>query len=257
MQKPYIGITDFTNFADVKKMIDVFERNKPAGSHRVLHAGVMMNFETFRDIDNEWSKVFPKKEMIADIFGLTSKPVYYCLHYLDYTRSTTFVDLIMALEYAGPFVNAIQLDMLWPDPNLIESSVHASRKPLEVILQVGSNAMEVAGNDPQEVVKRLADYDGMIHRVLLDKSMGRGLGLDAENLLPYVRAIKERYPNLGLVVAGGLGPESLHLLEPFLVEFPDVSIDAQSKLRPSGSALQPIDWAMASAYLVRGLEMLK
>lgn len=254
---PYIGITDFTSFEQVTKMLEVFRKHKPAESQRVLHVGVMMSFKTLHGIDTKWSKAFPPKDTVADIFRSNDDDVYYCLHYADYDYDTGFTDLARGLEYAGPFVHAVQLDMPWPDPGIIASGVHASRKQIEVILQVGKRSIEEANNDPAEVVRRLEDYEGIIHRVLLDKSMGRGLGMDAVSLIPFARAIRNRFPNLGLVAAGGLGPDSMNLVEPLVKEFPDLSIDAQGKLRPSGSALDPIDWNMAGSYLVKALELLK
>jgi hypothetical protein len=256
---PYIGITDFTNFEQVTKMLEVFRRHKQSGSQRVLHVGVMMSYRTLNGIETKWSKAFPPKEKISSIFGLTddASDLYYCLHYADYSNDTRFTDLARGIEFAGPWVNAIQLDMPWPDPGMVVSGVRASREQVEVILQVGKKAIEEANNDPAEVVMRLEDYEGIIHRVLLDKSMGRGIGMDAQGLISFAHAIKNRFPNLGLVVAGGLGPDSLNLVEPLVREFPGLSIDAQGKLRPSGDALDPIDWDMAGSYLAKALKLLK
>jgi hypothetical protein len=161
------------------------------------------------------------------------------------------------LEHAGPFVDGLQLDMPWPDPVMISTGIHTSRKSPEVILQVGKRSIGEAGNDPGEVVRRLIPYEGIVHRILLDKSMGKGVGMDAEGLIPFARAIKERFPSLGLVAAGGLGPETMHLVEPLVKEFPDLSIDAQGRLRPSGDALDPIDWNMAGEYLRRALDLFR
>lgn len=252
---PYIGITDFTSFDQVVQMREVFRGHKPTSSRRVLHVGVMMSYKTLNDVETKWSRAFPRKEAIADIFRPNGDDVYYCLHYADYDQDTKFTDLARGLEYAGPFVNAIQLDMSWPDPGVVASGVHASCKQIEVILQVGKNAIEEANNDPIEVVRRLEDYDGVIHRVLLDKSMGKGLGMDANGFILFARAIKNRYPGLGLVAAGGLGPDSLNLVEPLVKEFPELSIDAQGRLRPSGNALDPIDWSMAGNYLVKAHQL--
>lgn len=255
---PYIGITDFTSFEQVIKMCDLFQLCKPSESQRMLHIGVMMSFKTLNGMETKWSKVFPSKEIIADIFrSKDDSNVYYCLHYADYNHDTKFTDLARGLEYAGPFVDALQLDMPWPDPAMIAGGVHTSRRQIEVILQIGQNAIEEANNDPVEVVRRLEDYEGVIHRVLLDKSMGRGLDMDAVSLMPFARAINDRFPNLGLGAAGGLGPHSLNLVESLVQEFPELSIDAQSRLRPSGSTYDPIDWQMAGAYLVKALELLK
>lgn len=254
---PYIGITDFTSFDQVVKMLEVFRRHKSPGSQRVLHIGVMMSFKTLNNIDNKWSKVYPPKETIADIFLPSDDDVYYCLHYADYSDKTKSTDLARGIEYAGPFVHAIQLDMPWPDPVMVSNGVHTSHKQIEVILQIGKASIDECNGNPEEVVRRLEDYDGVIHRVLLDKSMGRGIGMNATELIPFARAIKDRFPDLGLVAAGGLGPDNMDLVEPLIKEFPDISIDAQGKLRPSGDALDPIDWNMAGVYLSKALELLK
>lgn len=258
---PYIGITDFMNLTEVRRMLKVFRANLATGSKRKLHIGVMMSYKTLQNLPTKWSVAFPSKETIRDIFHPINrdgdKYTYNCLHYADYDHLTQFRDLALALEWAGPFVEAVQLDMPWPDPVMIDTAIHTSRKNPEVILQVGQRSIDEAGNNPDEIVNRLKDYKNIIHRVLLDKSMGRGLGMDADGLLPYARVIKNAFPQLGLVVAGGLGPTSMNLVEPLLEEFPDISIDAQGKLRPSGSALEPIDWDMAEQYLVEALKILK
>ena len=251
---PYIGITDFTDFEQVREMSRVFSAHRPQGSSRVLHIGVMMSYKTLHGIQSKWQNAFPQKEQIAEIFS--SDEVYNCLHYADYdNRPELWKSLATAIFYGGIGIQAIQLDMVWPDPGEIANGVHISRKQIEVILQIGKNALEEVGNDPQRVVERLSDYEGVINRVLLDKSMGRGLGMDADGLIPYARAIRESFPMLGIGAAGGLGPETIQLVEPLTAVFPDLSIDAQGRLRPSGNALDPIDWSMAGNYLVKAQQL--
>ena len=87
--------------------------------------------------------------------------------------------------------------------------------------------------------------------------MGKGLGMDAMGLRFFAWAVRERFPLLGIAAAGGLGPDTLNLVEPLVREFLNISIDAQGKLRPSGSALDPIDWKMAAKYIVRAVWMFK
>ena len=79
--------------------------------------------------------------------------------------------------------------------------------------------------------------------------------MDSKCLILFTRAIKQRFPELGITVAGGLGPQTVCLAKPIIDEFPDLSIDAQGKLRPSGSALDPIDWNMAETYLTEALKL--
>jgi len=256
--RPYVGITDFTNFEQVECMQEIFKQYLPVHSNRQLHVGVMMSYKTLNDVETKWAKAFPPKEMIASIFA--SNETYNCLHYADYDRFENFSsDVLKGIEYGGEEIHAVQLDMVWPWPRDILKIIRNAGKSLEVILQVGKNAIEQADNNPAEVVRRLEFYAdiGVLHRVLLDKSMGRGLGMDAAGLIPFVEAIKKRFPELGLVAAGGLGPDSIHLVEPLAKEFPEISIDAQGKLRPSGNALDPIDWDMAGVYLIKALELLE
>jgi hypothetical protein len=47
----------------------------------------------------------------------------------------------------------------------------------------------------------------------------------------------------------------MELVDPIIQEIPWVSIDAQSKLRPSGSALDPIDWTMARDYIEKASQL--
>lgn len=254
---PYIGITDFTSPEQVKKMLEVFQGHKSPRSLRVLHVGVMMSFKTLNGQKSKWLNVFPPKETIAEIFSLNNEDIYNCLHYADYKDQTRSEDLVRGLEYAGPSVHAVQLDMTWPNPTMVANAIRMSHKKIEVILPIGRMAIEYANSDPSVVVKWLGDYEGIIHRVLLDQSMGQGLSMNAHTLLPYMRAIKDRFPNLRLVVAGGLGPDSVNLVEPLIREFPGLSIDAQGKLRPSGDSVDPINWEMAGAYLTNALKLLQ
>jgi hypothetical protein len=255
MHIPYIGITDFMTFEQVQRMLAVFKAHLAQGQNRRLHVGVMMSYKTLHGIETKWSKAFPANEDIADIFS--SDETMNCLHYADYDAIDVERSLVEAIRYGGIGINALQLDMVWPEPAHVANAVHASRKQLEVVLQVGKNAIEQANNSPDEVVERLRDYEGIAQHVLLDKSMGRGLGMDAEGLMPYIGAIKAAFPDLGIVVAGGLGPNSMHLVVPIVRDFIGVSIDAQGKLRPSGSALDPIDWDMAELYLANALHLVR
>jgi hypothetical protein len=255
MNVPYIGITDFMTCAQVERMLTVFKANLRQGQRRRLHVGVMMSRKTLYGLETKWSEAFPPKELIADIFG--SDETLNCLHYADYDAIDVSQSLTQAISFGGKGINALQLDMIWPNPEHVAKAVQSSSKDLEIILQVGKNAIEQADNDPKKIVSRIHEYIGVANHVLLDKSMGKGLGMDAAGLIPFACAIRDAFPDLGIVAAGGLGPESVGLVEPLVREFPDISIDAQGKLRPSGSALDPIDWDMAEIYLIKALGLLR
>lgn len=255
MMVPYIGIVDFSDFRQVQDMLKVFNAYLPKGSDRKLHVGLMMSYKTLNGLPSKWLDVFPPKEKIEDIFA--SDETYNCLHYADYDNDPElWKNLAKAISYGGTGIHALQLDMIWPDPLQVANGVHASRKQIEVILQIGENALAEMNDNPQAVVKRLRDYEGVIDRVLLDKSMGRGKSMKADILLPFARAIKESFPRLGLVAAGGLGPKTISIIEPLVQEIPDISWDAQGQLRPSGNAIDPVDWNFAEEYLIQSLKII-
>lgn len=250
---PYIGITDFTRPVEVEGMLNSFDTCMPANHERKLHVGVMMSRKTLNGLETKWAKVFPPKEKVADIFF--SDETYNCLHYADSESDPDLSkNLCRAISWGGTGIHAVQLDIAWPDLREIMHAIHSSRKKIEVILQIGKKSFDEVGNNVHCFVDKLHEYEGFITRVLLDKSMGRGLGMDAVGLLPYARAIREIFPHLGIGAAGGLGPDTLDLVMPLIQEFPDLSIDAQGKLRPSGDALrEPIDWNMAHEYITKAL----
>ncbi|HSI20362.1 MAG TPA: hypothetical protein VLA04_01455 [Verrucomicrobiae bacterium] len=252
MTKPYIGITDFTDFDQVQAM----QRIVPPDSDYLLHVGVMMSHRTLHGLPTEWAKAFPAKETIASIFA--SPDTYNCLHYADYKSRPGLADsLATALSYVGKNITGLQLDMTWPDPGEL-LLVQEQFPEMEIILQVGKQALLDAESSPAGMAARIKEYEGIISRVLLDQSVGKGVPMDAQLLIALAKTVQDSFPDMGIVFAGGLGPASIHLLEPIRQAFPDLrfSIDAQGRLRASGSALDPIDWELARLYLQRALAFL-
>lgn len=246
---PYIGITDFISGGQVEYMLTVFKKHVAKNSKRKLHIGVMMSYKTLHDLPSRYHKAFPRKEEIAGIFS--SKDTYNCLHYANFRGEEQLSQsLTKAVVYGGSNIHAIQLDMTWPDPLEIQKMVKIYSKPIEIILQIGKDAFAAIQEDPNALVERLKAYDGIIHRVLLDKSVGSGTLMNAEELLLFANAIYSRFPALELVAAGGLGPGTVYRITPLLEKFPGISMDAQRRLKASGDALDPMDIDLAEKYLM-------
>lgn len=254
MRHPYIGITDFMNPEQVESAVKMLLQCPQARTERLLGVGVMMSYKTLNGLPTKWSKAFPKKHDVADIF-IDSPHVYNVLHYADFDEIDFERNLEQVRFFGGSNLHAIQLDMCWPDPRVLHLFKQKNRD-VDLILQIGTKALEMVEHDPVRLVGKLSSYN-MLEAVLLYKSMGKGLGMDAESLLPFIRKIHACLPNLRLVVAGGLGPKRTHLVEPIIREFPLVSADAQGQLRESASALDPIEWGRAFGYVWEMMEMYK
>ena len=256
--KPYVGITDFTSFQQVENMLEVFNAHKATDTKRVLHVGVMMGRKTMLDLPTEFAEVFPRKESIAGIFS--SPDTYNCLHYADYGKAPDpelASNLIKAISYGGEKISALQLDIPWPNPSDVAYAKKKCGKDLEIILQVGQRSFEAVENNPELLTTTLINYYGIVDRVLLDRSMGKGVPLDAQNLLPFIRDIARHLPRMGLVVAGGLGPDTIHLLLPIVAEYSQISIDAEGQLRTSHNIKDPIEWDLATIYLIKALQIFR
>lgn len=254
----YIGITDFMTCGQVRSMRYELDRT---GCRHLLGVGVMMSYKTLHGIPTKWSDAFPKNESIKDIF-VPDSGLLNVLHYADYEGKTLIGDLVNALTFAGEHVHAFQLDMIWPDVAMLAAlkQIAAGRGiNLKFILQVNAPALEACENDADSLLWRLAGYRERhcVDYALFDLSSGQGKAMDAHMLAKFVTATYSRFPNLGIAVAGGLGPSSMHLAEPVIQTLPSVSIDAQSRLRPSGNALDPVDWDMAAVYLRRAAALYR
>lgn len=251
---PYIGICDVPTGEQAEKSAKFFEKLcPPTMSDWKLMIGVMMSFKTMTGVQSKWASVWPKKEEVASIF-VEHPRAFNTLHYADYDDNTYLEHLLEAVRWGGRNLHALQLDMVWPGSGMI-GLLRETYPDLKIILQINAKALAQMDDKPTLVIKQLARYGRSVDYVLLDKSHGKGVGMDAEGLLPFAMAIAENLPDIGLAVAGGLGPDTMHLVGPIVQEFPSVSIDAQGKLRPSGNAMDPIDWDMANKYLVEAVRM--
>ncbi len=249
MSFSYIGITDFETPEQVRDMLKVFSE----ATQRKLMIGVMMSFKTLIGIPTKWSNVWISKERIASVF-IDHPRVFNTLHYADYDGNTVLAHLLDAVSFGGEYIQGLQFDMVWPSPQMV-IAFRREHPDILVVLQVNGKALELVHDDPSMLVNRLAEYGDSIDFVLLDKSMGRGLGMDAKGLIPFATAVRSMDSSVGIAAAGGLGPETMHRANPLVREFPDLSIDAQGKLKPDGDSMKPTDWYLASQYLSEALRM--
>lgn len=244
-----VGITDFRSSEQVLECLG----HMPKGHRRLLHVGVMTSRKFIEGKETKWRKVWQDRWPLHEIF-VKDPQVLNVLHYADY--DSTSLDLEGAfgklLEDHADDIDALQLDMVWPEPFGVWAIDEFYAVP--VILQVGRRAFEEIEHDPKKLVEKLKRCE-TLEGVLLDCSGGEGRPLDAAFLRPFVEAIATEMPRTRVTVAGGLGPETLHLVAPLIREFPELSIDAQGRLRRSGSAMDPIDWDLARDYLRKSWEM--
>lgn len=263
-ERQYTGVCDVVNPDDVKVMLAEL-RNSRADSQRRLMVGVMTHPAVINpdaqipiavraDIQAE----FPTVEQLSAGF-IDDPDVMNTIHYADLygpngprkagEAPDVLRNLELCVEHGGPNLDAIQLDLVWPDPEILKE-FRRKHPSIEIVLQIGKFSFGENGEiDDTEIATRLHAYGKSVDHVLLDLSMGKGRQMteeDVVSLKKLMRAIQDSTPDIGLAIAGGLGAGtgsnapnqsvySMDSLREIARDFPGVSIDAQGGLKPDNT----------------------
>lgn len=250
MRKPYIGVTDVASGAQAKRFLDHFVASGGQAIGRRLMIGVMMSRKTLWGRETKWAKVFPKNDDVAGIF-IDHPLAMNTLHYVDYDDFGINDPLSFkkAITFGGLHLHAIQLDMVWPHPDSLLVLRKATGPDIEIILQIGGTAIDLMDGDDGLILKEFDHYVSSVDRVLFDWSMGTGKQMDGHRMATLVQRFAHCFPRTDITVAGGLGPYTLCLLDPVIKIAPNVSIDSQSRLRPTRNAMDPLDEDYVLKYI--------
>ena len=247
---PYIGVTDFVSHEQVLQAVECI----PESLNRRLHVGVMMSYKTLHGIPTEtgWEGIWPRGDALHAIFQPHMR-VFNVLHFADYGQPylTTSDDLILACQEAGPHLRGLQLDMIWPQAQLIRD-VKVELPHLEIILQLGKKALGQMEDSGGYLGIELTRYLDCVDYFLIDWGMGKGVPMDLRIVQGYLYDALRVLTQDRLAVAGGLGPMSYMVLEDIFKKYLNVSCDAQGQMRSTGKATDPIEMERVCGY-VRGV----
>lgn len=255
MVQAYIGITGFTSREDVDRAQQAYVRYVPVTQY-LLGVGVVTNYEVLHGLPEHRPGIFVPRREIATVLGRGD--TFNCIHYLDpLGRWPLWQGIASAIELGGPQLHAVQLDLPWPKPHEIEQGLlRSGGQGVSITLQIAQSAIEAAGGHPADIVERLARYDGLVQRVLLDKALEGSRAMDVRFLDDTIQAICRRFPTLGIVVAGGLGPDTLNALHVLLASRSGLSWDAQALLHWGHNADAPLNMDDGVAYLERSAKLV-
>lgn len=155
-----------------------------------------------------------------------------------------FIEKLVARR--AVWLSGVQFDRLdWDTYNYTELLQQVKNEVGTVILQCHGEIMQ--RHTPGQVVERLKLYEGLVDHVLFDASEGRGIPMQPQKLKPFVNAVYS-IPDLGVGVAGGLDDRYIiSRLGTLLSDFPDLSFDAEGKLRADDK--KKLDKAKIARYL--------
>lgn len=244
----YIGITGIKTATDSKALVEIVHTLDLPSSH-LLMLGGLASYKGLRlgYVSDPTQYVLPSglnKALIGN------PQILNIVHYNS--RHDGLLDQIKDVLDVVDCADGIQLNIPWPEPEML-AVLREETVPV-VILQVSGAASEDLDHAPGRIADRLGDYEGLIDYALIDPSGGVGRGFEPE----YAVAVLEALVHSGLAIqwgiAGGLGPGSLGNLEPLLQIYPELSWDAQARLRKGDG--QALDLAACEAYLLEGVELL-
>ena len=246
-KKPYVGVTGFMSSEEVTETLKDIDFKT---ANRLLMVGVLASSKTIQGIKNKWPNRYPPLHEIGNIF-VKNDDCLNLIHYNTKDPDKLLTQLIMVSDAVNDNFDGFQLNIAWPPPQILEN--YKSLYPCkQIVLQIGGGAFEEAGNMPAWVANKVAEYVGIVDYILLDPSGGLGQPSDPLKAREYLDELSRYEKEIGLGVAGGLSPNTLHLLEPLLQVYPSISIDAEGKLRNEQDHL---DVAITRKYIQQSLHM--
>ena len=267
--KPYIGVSGVVNPNQQYYLLDQFAW-QGLEDERLLALGVKVVHKTqYLDVENKYGPGwYPVGE---DSFASALEPgggdfLRVAQLYLDVDNvgNANYRDEFMrrVRQRGAAWLTAVQFDMLpWHEDGKYLEFIEQIKGEtgLKVLLQAHGEAMAELG--PRGVVQKLGQYASSIDYVLFDASHGKGLRLDAGALRPFLEAAysSEVLSGTGFSVAGGLNAEIVRQdLPQLLVDFPDLSWDAEGQLHPTNiNGKRPIDMQAAKQYLEASAAVLR
>lgn len=247
---PYIGVTGYMSRNEIKETLTVV----PHTTYRKLMVGVLASSKTMQGIENKWPNRYPiPVEKIKNIF-VNDPRTLNLVHYNSKELDTLYQQMIYLTTIAGPFFNGFQLNIKWPDKNVLQR-YRTNYPEKTIVLQCGHSAIESSGGDPITFAKKVKEYELLADYVLFDPSGGLGKPFDPYTAQEYLWALREAEVQMGFGVAGGLSAETLHLVKHLIEDFPNISIDAEGQLRDKPSDI--LNTEKTRAYIRGAFELFK
>jgi len=197
--------------------------------------GVLMSSKTLAGQVNKWPGRFPTRENAGWIFSDDNHTLN-LIHYSTDSPENLLEEMISVTQWGGPRLHGLQLNIAWPSETAL-GHYFKECPGKTIVLQIGKAALAwLSGSSkidprPEEVADQVARYEGLVDSILIDSSGGRGEPFEGGKAIQILSAIQKKCPSMGLGIAGGLGPNLLSAISVLKMQFPNLSWDAEGKLR--------------------------
>lgn len=141
MSGAYIGITGFTKRDEVLSVLSVL----PDNGNRKIMVGVIATWKSLRGVPMKprWQKQTPDPKSLNELF-VDDPRMLNLVHYSteEGQESSLFDDMLDIHRRAGPNFHGFQLNLVWPDYEVIHD---CAMRGDHIVLQLGQKAVELAG----------------------------------------------------------------------------------------------------------------
>lgn len=272
--KPYIG---FTGAIHIAQILDTYRHashplHPPENHYRILNryelfAGILVSDKTMAGLPNSHPDCFPPVDEIPSLLAYY-EGLGYIIHFCTANArcGDTLQKLMGICEQPGHNQNCLTgFQINHPNPNLRDLKValkhlRARREGVEqksrMILWVGPGILGMRWQEPERIISHIQPYRQAeaITDVLLDWSGGQGQPFDPAKLYDAIGLIRNHFPDLGITLGGGLGPDNTYGQLSDLAQSYRLSADAQSALfHPETERLAP---DQASKFITESLYAL-
>lgn len=224
--RPYIGVTGFMNRTDAEEILKIW----PDNAKYDLMIGVLASSKTINGTPNKWPKRYPQPLRIRSIFP-NHPHALNLIHYSTDNPDNLLNEMSGISEIAGENFHGFQLNIPWPVREELIHYSHLGYGNQRVVLQIGERALRMIDHSPAKLAARLRKNYWPVDYLLLDQSAGQGKPLDPIKLREYLLELYSADLTMKIGISGGLNSDTLYLINNLIREFPDLSIDAEGRLR--------------------------
>lgn len=235
ISKPYVGITGVTTRLQSEAISKYAEELGWPLTTQIM-IGVLASYKGLRgQLANP--KQYPAVKQIGTVL-INDRGFLNLVHYNS--RADGLSAQLTEVLSDAIWADGVQLNIPWPHPDALRR--FRNRTYMTVVQQISMRAYRMAGGTPGRMVKHLAAYEGLIEHVLIDPSGGTGHVFDVEYAKTVLAALVDSQLEFKWGIAGGLGMDNIGRLRPLLDIYPDLSWDAQARLRSADDQLDPGMW---------------
>lgn len=260
---PYIGITGFTERDDVLRCLDWV----PDNPSRLFMVGALLSSKTISGGVNKYPVRYPHYKSIKNIFVDDARCLN-MIHYVTDDKSTLVKQLLDAAEIGGDNCHGFQLNIVWPDIEMLKE-VKKELPNHKFVIQCSGSAMRKFENAAKSTVPRLLksvidtyQEANVIDYLLIDPSGGRGKPFNSYDTINMLKP-HTKQEDYCIGVAGGLRAATISNLNPVLCKMPYLFWDAEGGLRDSadnlllGEAIQYLEASFNLDALLNAKENFK